>query len=197
MSTNKKLIVNSDKGNLLNELVSSINKCKRFYFSVAFLNFSGLQLLLEPFKEAEKKGVQGKIITSTYLNFTETKALKKVNEFQNIQLKVFDSANSVGFHTKAYIFEYENFFKIIIGSSNMTQSALKSNVEWNVEVVVKNDEAFLKEVLEEYDVLWNSSVYADDLFIYKYEEFLHKLRSYTNNQTFIYEKVCNLIRKKS
>ena len=59
----KKLIVNSDKGNLLRELVKSMNECVRFYFSVAFINFSGLQLLLDPLKEAEQKGIKGKIIT--------------------------------------------------------------------------------------------------------------------------------------
>lgn len=47
-----------------------MNEYERFYFSVAFINFSGLQLLLDPLKEAEEKGVKGKIITSTYLNFT-------------------------------------------------------------------------------------------------------------------------------
>jgi len=50
-----KLIINSDKGNLLNELIRSIKDCESFYFSVAFINFSGLQLLLEPIKEAEQK----------------------------------------------------------------------------------------------------------------------------------------------
>lgn len=54
MSIEKKLIVNSDKGNLLNELISSINECEKFYFSVAFINYSGLQLLLDTFKNAEK-----------------------------------------------------------------------------------------------------------------------------------------------
>jgi HKD family nuclease len=81
MKVEKKLIVNSAKGNLLNELIQSINECERFYFSVAFINFSGLQLLLEAIKEAQSKGINGKILTSTYLNFTEVKALLKINEF--------------------------------------------------------------------------------------------------------------------
>lgn len=34
MNIEKKLIVNSEKGNLLNELILSINECERFYFSV-------------------------------------------------------------------------------------------------------------------------------------------------------------------
>jgi HKD family nuclease len=52
MEVEKKLIVNSDKGNLLKELVRSMNEFKSFYFSVAFINFSGLRLLLDPLKEA-------------------------------------------------------------------------------------------------------------------------------------------------
>lgn len=188
MKIEKRLIVNSDKGNLLNELISSINQCKRFYFSVAFINFSGLQLLLEAFKEAEYRGVRGQIITSTYLNFTEGKALKRINEFKNIHLKVFETDKTVGFHTKAYIFEYGDYYKVIIGSSNITQSALKSNIEWNVEMIVKEDKQFLQDVLNEYDVLWNSSTQADDAFIAKYEDFLSKLSDFTNNQSFIYEK---------
>ena len=55
-----KLIVNSQKGNLLKELKLSLEQCKRFYFSVAFINFSGLQLLLDSFKLLEEKGVQRK-----------------------------------------------------------------------------------------------------------------------------------------
>ena len=188
MVTDKKLIVNSDKGNLLNELISSIHNCKRFYFSVAFINFSGLQLLLEAFKEAERRGVKGQIITSTYLNFTETKALKRINRFNNIHLKIFNTDKQVGFHTKAYIFEYEDFYKVIIGSSNVTQSALKSNIEWNVEMIIKEDKSFIESILNEYQYLWERSVEADDEFIAQYEEFLSKITGYAKKQMFLYEK---------
>ncbi len=187
MKTGKKLIVNSTKGNLLNELISSIRECERFSFSVAFINFSGLQLLLDAFKDFEEKGSKGRIITSTYLNFTESKALKRISDFDNIDLKVFVTDREIGFHTKAYIFEYTDHYKVIIGSSNITQSALKSNIEWNVEIILKDDEYFIKDVLKEYDLLWNSSQVADDDFIKKYEDFLSKLTNNNLNQSIIYE----------
>ena len=160
---------------------------KNFTSVLHLLTISGLQLLLDTFKDAGKRGVEGKIITSTYLNFTEAKALKKINEFSHIDLKVFETDKSIGFHTKAYIFEFKDSYKVIIGSSNITQSALKSNIEWNVEIIAKEDAQFLKDVLKEYDRLWNSSVIADDVFISKYEEFLSKLSGFTNTQQFIYE----------
>ena len=123
MEDNNKLIINSKQGNLLNELKKNLKECERFYFSVAFINYSGLQLLLDTFKELEMKGVKGQIITTTYLSFTEPKALERLQEFENIDLKVFIANKDIGFHTKAYIFENKNDYKIIIGSSNLTQSA--------------------------------------------------------------------------
>ncbi|WML38144.1 DEAD/DEAH box helicase [Neobacillus sp. OS1-2] len=186
-SVEKKLIVNSDKGNLLKELVKSMNECEQFYFSVAFINFSGLQLLLDPLKEAEKKGIRGKIITSTYLNFTDAKALEKIREFKNVDLKVFVTDKEIGFHTKAYIFEYQDSYKVIIGSSNITQSALKSNIEWNVEIIAKENGRFIKDVLKEYDYLWNMSEEADEDFIRRYEDFLKSFKSTQISHQLIYE----------
>jgi superfamily II DNA or RNA helicase len=183
----KKLIVNSEKGNLLRELVKSMNECERFYFSVAFINFSGLQLLLDPLKEAESKGIKGKIITSTYLNFTDAKALEKIREFNNVELKVFVTDKEIGFHTKAYIFEYKDSYKVIIGSSNITQSALKSNIEWNVEIITKENGRFIQDVLKEYDYLWNMSEEADQDFISRYDEFLKSLKNTQKNHQLIYE----------
>ncbi|WP_186672806.1 DEAD/DEAH box helicase [Sporosarcina sp. BP05] len=183
----KKLIVNSEKGNLLRELVKSMSECQRFYFSVAFINFSGLQLLLDPLKEAENNGIQGKIITSTYLNFTEAKALKKISEFNNVDLKVFVTDKEIGFHTKAYIFEYKDSYKVIIGSSNITQSALKSNIEWNVEIITKEKGKFIQDVLNEYDYLWNMSEDADQDFINRYEAFLKRFNSNRFSNQMIYE----------
>ncbi|WP_461205676.1 DEAD/DEAH box helicase [Clostridium sp. DL1XJH146] len=171
-----KLITNNDSSNLLYELQRSLSECQSFYFSVAFINFSGLQLLLDNFKELEDRGIKGKIITSTYLNFTEPKALKKIKEFENIDVKVFITDKEVGFHTKAYIFENKYDYKVIIGSSNITQSALKSNVEWNVQVISKADDVFIRDVLREYDNLWNLTNIVDDEFLEEYSRFINELK---------------------
>ncbi|MGG3943204.1 DEAD/DEAH box helicase [Peribacillus psychrosaccharolyticus] len=187
MNFEKKLIVNSGNQNLLNELIKSINECERFYLSVAFINYSGLQLLLDALKDAGESSTKGKILTSTYLNFTDAKALRKINEFPQIDLKVFVTDRDIGFHTKAYIFEYSDSYKVIIGSSNITQSALKSNVEWNVEIVAKSDAAFILDVLREYEDLWEASTVADEAFIQRYEDFLSKLVSINKMQSAIYE----------
>ncbi len=173
---NNKLIVNSEEGNLLNELKRCLSECEKFYLSVAFINFSGLQLLLDSFKELEEKGVKGKILTSTYLNFTEPNALERINKFSNIDLKVFIATEEIGFHTKAYIFENKDEYKIIIGSSNITQRALKSNVEWNVRVISKKDDSFVKDVVEEYLNLWEATNIVNEEFLDSYSSFINEIK---------------------
>lgn len=154
---NPRLITNSEKNSFYNELRTSLASCKKFFFSVAFINYSGLQLLLDEFKETENKNVSGKIITSTYLNFTDVNSLKKLKEFKNIETKIYIANQYKGFHTKGYIFEYEDYYKIIVGSSNITQSALKTNVEWNVEYILKKEDDFVKKMISEYENLWEET----------------------------------------
>ncbi|MGG7077273.1 DEAD/DEAH box helicase [Clostridium sardiniense] len=185
---NNKLVTNSEDTNLLNEIKKALSECEKFYFSVAFINFSGLQLLLDSFKEAYEKGVEGKIITSTYLNFTEPKALKKLREFKNIDLNIFIATQELGFHTKAYIFENKENYKIIIGSSNITNRALKSNVEWNVMVISKRDENFIREVINEYDILWDKTDEVNEEFLATYESFLSKIHSLKKDEKLIFEE---------
>ncbi|QGU94451.1 DUF3427 domain-containing protein [Clostridium bovifaecis] len=186
--SNNKLIVNSEQGNLLNELKKCLSECEKFYFSVAFINFSGLQLLLDTFKELEQKGAEGRIITSTYLNFTEPKALERIKDFSNIDLKVFiANKENGGFHTKAYIFENKEDYKIIIGSSNITQRALKSNVEWNVRVVSKKEDRFLNDVLIEYKKLWDSTEIVNEKFINKYNNFIKEIKKIDSSKKIEFE----------
>lgn len=179
---NYSLINNKNETNMFNELSRELINCKSFIFNVAFINFGGLQLLLDDLDIAEKKGIRGKIITSTYLNFTEPKALHRIKKFKNIETRVFVTEKNLGFHSKCYIFEYNEYYKIYIGSSNITQSALKSNIEWNVWIESKKDSSFSTKILSEFNLLWNSNnlTLNDDLFISQYEEYLSNYSS--NNE---------------
>lgn len=172
-----KLITNSNGQTFLYELQQAFSTCEEFYFSVAFINYSGLQLLLDNLKELRDRGVRGKIMTSTYLNFTEPKALKKIKAFDNIDLRVFETDKVRGFHSKVYIFKNKDTYTIMIGSSNITQSALKSNVEWNVSTVSTGQNPFLEKAIKEYKELWAQCTVADDLFLQKYQKFIEALKA--------------------
>ena len=66
---------------------------------------SGITPLLQTLKELEKRNIPGEILTTNYLNFSEPRALEKLNSLSNITLKMFDVERAAeGFHTKGYIF---------------------------------------------------------------------------------------------
>ncbi|NFG26571.1 DUF3427 domain-containing protein [Clostridium botulinum] len=177
-----KLIVNDySKGNkVLNELISELNKCKEFFISVAFITSSGIIPLLETLKNLNKKGIKGKILTTDYLNFSEPKALKKLLEFPNIEIKLYSKEN---FHTKGYIFKYSDHYKLIVGSSNLTQSALTKNKEWNLKISSLEEGSLTEGVISEFNDLWNE---ADELtleWIDTYEDIYKKQIEYTRKST--------------
>lgn len=70
--------------------------------------------------------VEGKILTSTYQNFSEPKAIEKLQEFQNIEVRLFDKQLDGGLHAKGYLFIQGEVVEVYIGSSNLTTSALKT-----------------------------------------------------------------------
>lgn len=183
------LISNNINSNMQEELFNSIQNCKSFIFSVAFINYSGLQLLLKAINDAKTKGVKGKIITSDYLNFTEPKAIRKLMEFENIETKIYLQHSNGGFHTKAYIFEFENEYHLYIGSSNITQSALLKNIEWNVKILSKKDHSFVIDIFNQFNELWNKTKSLDDHFLNEYEKFIESLTEYKQNEeAFIYKE---------
>ncbi|MFW0712497.1 DEAD/DEAH box helicase [Aliarcobacter butzleri] len=190
------LVTNNEITNFFNNITELLDNCESFSFNVAFINFSGIQLLLDSFKKLEEKNIKGKILTSTYLNFTQIKALEKIKKFKNIELKIYDcEVTNIGFHSKSYIFEFKDDYKILIGSSNITASAFKSNIEWNVKTIAKKDDIFLKDVLNEFRTLWKNSIDVDDKFLTSYSNFLNnqkkEFKSFSFNQiktNFMQEK---------
>ena len=143
------------------KVISSVEdellRCEEFQISVAFITMGGVTPLLQTLKELEEKGVKGQILTTNYLNFSEPRALEKLNGLKNITLKMYNvEAAGNGFHTKGYIFKKEEIYRIIIGSSNMTSAALTINKEWNTKLISTENGEVAEEIVEEFHNLWNS-----------------------------------------
>ena len=157
------------------KVISSVEdellRCDQFQISVAFITMGGVTPLLQTLKELEKKGVKGQILTTNYLDFSEPRALEKLNGLKNITLKMYDvEAAGNGFHTKGYIFKKEEIYRIIIGSSNMTSAALTVNKEWNTKLISTENGEGAEEIVEEFQKLWNSEYalpYDDFYEVYK------------------------------
>ena len=135
---------------VLSSIEDELLKCNQFQISVAFITMSGITPLLQTLKELEKKNIPGEILTTNYLNFSEPRALAKLNELTNITLKMYDvEAANEGFHTKGYIFRKDEIYRIIIGSSNITSAALTSNREWNTKLISTDQGEMAKEIVRD------------------------------------------------
>ena len=143
---------------VISVLEHELQNCDEFCISVAFITMSGVEPLLQTLKELEIKGIKGRVLTTDYLTFSEPKALKKLNDLNNISVKMYCTGeNNPGFHTKGYIFKDDTVFRIIIGSSNITQYALTVNHEWNTKIVSNNKGELAQDVVHEFESLWNSN----------------------------------------
>ena len=146
-----------DGKKVLSSIEDELLRCDKFQISVAFITLGGITPLLQTLKELEKKNVPGEILTTNYLSFSEPKALEKLNGLSNITLKMYDVQEAgEGFHTKGYIFKTDEVYRIIIGSSNITSAALTRNQEWNTKLVSTEQGEMAKEIVAEFNRLWNS-----------------------------------------
>lgn len=142
---------------VLSSIEDELSTCEEFYISVAFITMGGITPLLQILKELERRGIPGKILTTDYQNFSEPRALRKLAQLSNVELRMYRTKeDQEGFHTKGYIFKKEEIYRMIVGSSNLTLSALTRNREWNTKVISTEQGEYAEDVLAEFAELWDS-----------------------------------------
>lgn len=151
---------------VLSSIIAELNSCEEFWFSVAFLTNGGLQSLLNTFKELQNQKIKGKILVSQYLNFTQPEALKRLLKFKNIELRINTNDN---FHSKGYLFKKGEYYNLIVGSSNLTATALSTNKELNLKVSAKIDSYIIQKALLEFGNDFKGSSIVNEVFIDQYE----------------------------
>lgn len=180
---------------VLVSIEEELQRCEEFFISVAFITKSGITPLLQTLKDLEQRNIPGKILTTNYLMFSEPEALEKLAGLKNIELKMFvTGAETGGFHTKGYIFREEEIYRIIIGSSNMTLSAITKNKEWNTKIVSTEQGELTQSVLQEFDELWrdeHSLAFEDFIDAYR-QEYLNEKMIRKQKQQAVSEQVVEL-----
>ncbi len=140
---------------VLTVIEDELRVCTSFDISVAFVTLSGLEPLLPVFEELRDRGVPGRVLTTDYLCFSEPAAMRKLASLKNIEVRLFRAEGNQGFHTKGYIFNSGDVCRFLIGSSNLTQTALSTNREWNARLVSKETGAFARALKAEFATLWD------------------------------------------
>ena len=163
-------LTNYTEQTFLDKIRECLRSCNRFYFSVSFIKKAGLVLLLPDMRAAVVRGAKGRVITSTYQNFTDVESLKSLLDLKNYgnfdcHLD-FDSLHdeqylTIGYHSKGYLFEYDDCEdksrEIIVGSSNITRYALLKNIEWDLAIAGGEDSEVYGQGFEEFTCKWNET----------------------------------------
>lgn len=162
-----KLLINNNKDNVLNTLLEELEVCRTFLFSVAFITESGLATLKTALLDLKNKGINGRILTSTFLSFNNPKVFKELLKITNVEVRLSDLE---GFHSKGYIFEKADCYSLIVGSSNLTAHALKVNHEWNVKLTSLENGEIIQHFKNQFEEVWKMSSPLTEDWIYQYEK---------------------------
>ena len=155
------------KKKVLTTIVRELEGCEEFWFSVAFATTSGVATLLNTLIELKERGVKGKILVSQYLNFTQPEALRRLNRIGNIELRIATEGN---YHSKGYLFKRADLYTLIIGSSNLTQTALCTNKELNLKITATDNSELVASAIEEFKKEFDNAEEATESLIFKYSE---------------------------
>ena len=158
--------------NFFKTLAYEMQTSDEISFLVSFVRMSGAQLLTRELLELEKRNVPIKILTTTYLNITEAKAIRHLLQFKNVEVKILPLKNE-SFHTKAYLFKRNsNQNTVIIGSSNLSHSALINGHELNVKIPHTQHMPAYEQTMDFFNKMWmhEKAVFPTDDFLTKYEQ---------------------------
>ena len=127
------------------ELRAEIHSSDAIDVVMAFVRWSGIRPLLEALRRHCRDGRSLRVVTTTYTNSTELRALEEL-ESLGAKIEVSYDTASTRLHAKAWLFHRRSGYSTAyIGSSNLTHSAMVSGLEWNVRVSgVRNPDVVAK-----------------------------------------------------
>ena len=145
----------------LPKLLDAINSARKISITVAFIRQTGLFLIFDALMESLKRKIEIRILTGDYLNITEPKALRQLLLLQEAgaRVRVYETKGKQSFHMKAYIFTFQDdgckrSGCAYIGSSNISSSALKQGLEWNLMVSREENLTRFEEIYRKFEEIF-------------------------------------------
>ena len=149
-----RLLNNQEGSSIWEQIKHELLTCENYTFAVAFITDSMVSNLKPIFKDLSRRGIKGRILTSTYLYFNQPAVFQELLKIPNIEVKI---AEVDGFHQKGYIFQHQGYQTIIIGSANLTTNALMRNYEWSLRINSLDSGDIVDQVRSNVELEWKNA----------------------------------------
>lgn len=163
LADNRALLVPGPPDPLLPHLHVEIDRSVHVDIAVAFVYPSGIDHMYEHFVDLLERGGTLRLLTGDYLTATDPIALRRLLDLHiehaaQVELRVYETQPPISFHPKSYLFRrLDGSGTAFVGSSNLTNTALQSGVEWNYRVVSARDRLGFQQTVEAFEALFHDA----------------------------------------
>ena len=171
--------------NFLIDVADGFASCESASLAVAFITQSGLDLpeINKQLTDAVTRGANIRLMVDLLSGNTDPAAVWQLRSWSkdagNLDVRALLPANNRLLHSKFYLFQNDDQFKLISGSANLSAPAYLQNVEHGILIHGSVEESQFIEAQTFYDELWSSpdAMPLDDESARLYEEFCGRIRA--------------------
>ena len=152
---------------LWSQLRSEIESADSIDVVMAFIRRSGIGPLLDSLRRHCEAGNELRVLTTTYTDSTERRALDQLVDL-GAEVRISYDLGTTRLHAKAWVFHRRSGFSTAyVGSSNLTHSAQVTGLEWNVRASAARN----PDVIAKFGAVFDSYWAAGDFIPYDPDQF--------------------------
>jgi HKD family nuclease len=138
------------------EVRAEVPSADRVDVLMAFIRWSGVRALVEALRRHCQFGKPLRVLTTTYTNSTEQRALDELAAL-GADVRISYDTSLTRLHAKAWLFHRSSGYSTAyIGSSNLTYSAQLTGLEWNVRLSEARNPDAVAKIAAVFESYWAS-----------------------------------------